>query len=526
MSSSLLKSLRAAVVAGLVSTSLAAQGPEGLDAEVQRAMREFGVPGVGLAIVRDGQVVVAKGYGVREMGRPEPVTEHTLFQVASNTKAFTSAALAMLVDEGKVSWDDPVIRHLPWFRLHDPYVTRAITLRDLLSHRSGMGLGAGDLIWYRSGYGTREILTRIAALPPANPFRATYAYQNIPFLAAGEVVPAVTGTQWDEFVRRRILARVGMTETRMYAREIPPLGDVAMPHSRFQGSLRVIGRDQMDNAAPAGSMVSSASDLAKWLVVQMDSGRVGRGSDTVRLWSARRTREMWSGQTILPIGTPAPGLEAGAATFSEYGLGWFLRDFKGHKVVTHTGGLGGMVSRTLMVPDRKVGIVILTNSETPAHTALAFWILDRMLGEPSATDWVGGYAAAARKAEADAAETERKAAAERARGTRPSLPVWRYAGRYADPMYGEATVAQEGEALVLRFANSPPFVGTLEHWQHDTFVVRWRDRTIPDAYLTFALTPRGAVRDFTMEAVSPLADFSFDYQDLRFTPVPEARSGG
>jgi CubicO group peptidase (beta-lactamase class C family) len=515
----LVRRLALAAALTLTATSLPAQAapPAGLDQEVARAMREFSVPGIAIGIVKDGRVVHTGGYGLRRMGLDTArVTPHTLFQVASNTKAFTAAALAMLVDSGRVSWDDRVVDRLPWFRLSDPYVTRELTIRDLLSHRSGLGLGGGDLLWYRSTYTPREVLTRIGSLEPASSFRTTYAYQNIPFLAAGEVIPAVTGTQWDAFVRQRILAPLGMSETLLFARDLPEAGDVATPHSRFQGPLRVVPRDNMDNAAPAGSLSSNVTDLAKWMIVQLDSGRVA-GSER-RLWSAQRTREMWSGQTILPIGAPAPGLEAYTPNFAAYGLGWSLRDYRGHKVVTHTGGLAGMTSRTLLVPDRKLGIVILTNTESSAHTALGWWIMDRFLGAPQ-TDWTAAFAASSRRGEERAAEAERQAAAARARNTRPSLPLARYAGPYTDPLYGDASLAVEKGRLVLRFAHSPLLTADLEHWHHDTFVARPRERTSADAFVTFTLDPAGKVASFGMEAFSQLADFSFDYQNLRFVPV-------
>ncbi|HEX2190612.1 MAG TPA: serine hydrolase [Longimicrobiaceae bacterium] len=512
--------LALAAILSLAPAALPAQQaapPPGLDQEVARAMREFQVPGLAIGIVKDGRVVLTRGYGVRRMGDTASVTPNTLFQIASNTKAFTAAALAMLADSGRVSWDDRVIEHLPWFRLADPYVTRELTVRDLMSHRSGLGLGAGDLIWYRSTYTPREVLERVAAVRPASSLRTTYAYQNIPWLAAGEVVATVAGEPWEAFLRRRIFAPLGMTSTLAFARDLPAEGDVAFPHSRFQGPLRVVPRDNMDNAAPAGSLASNVVDLAKWMTVQLDSGRVADGR---RLWSAQRTREMWSGQTVIPIGQPAPGLEAYTPDFAQYGLGWSLRDYRGRKVATHTGGLSGMTSRTLLVPDEKLGIVILTNTESSAHTALAWWIMDRYLGAPQ-TDWTAAFAASARRAEERAAETERRQAAERVRGTRPSLPLEQYAGPYTDPVYGDASVAREGGKLVLRFGASPAFVADLEHWHHDTFVARWRERTVADAWVTFTLDPAGKVGSFAMESISPLADFSFDFQNLEFVPAKQ-----
>jgi hypothetical protein len=249
-------------------------------------------------------------------------------------------------------------------------------------------------------------------------------------------------------------------------------------------------------------------------MVQLDSGRVGNR----RLWSADRTRDMWTGTTILPIGDAPAALRDVAPNFSEYGFGWFLRDYRGRKLATHTGGLAGMTSRTLLVPGAKLGIVVLTNSESSISTALAFRAMDDMLGTPR-IDWAGIYAAAQKRGEAEADSVERAAAGTRDTASRPSLPLAKYAGRYTDPMYGDATITDEGGKLVLRFAHSPAFVGDLEHWQYDTFVARWRTKNIPDAYVTFALTPQGTVDTMKMAAVSQLADFSFDFQDLTFRPV-------
>lgn len=359
-------------------------------------------------------------------------------------------------------------------------------------------------------------MERIRSLPLATSFRSAYAYDNVLYGVAGEVVAAVSGQRWEDFVRDRMFAPLGMTESVTLAGRIPEAGDVAAPHSRFQGPLRVVRRDTMDNNAPAGSLVSSVHDLTRWMVAQLDSGRIG-GTER-RLWSAPRTREMWAGVTVLPIGGGAAGLEAIVPNFSLFGLGWSLRDYRGRKLATHTGGLSGMTSRTLLVPDLELGIVILTNAESGTITALPWWILDRYLGAPE-TDWIGGFAAAGRAGEENARQVEARATAGPVSNTRPSLAPAGYAGAFTDPMYGAATIAREGGGLVLRFGRSPAFVADLEHWHFDTYVARWRDRTIPDAYVTFTLTPQGSVGRFTMAAVSPLADFSFDYQDLTFTPA-------
>jgi CubicO group peptidase (beta-lactamase class C family) len=503
--------------------------PPGFDAYVARALTTLETPGAAIAVVKDGRVLLAKGYGRRRLGEPAVVDEHTLFQIASNTKAFTTAALAMLVDEKRLGWDDAVTAHLPWFQLSDPYVTRELTVRDLLTHRSGLGLGAGDLLWYHSDYPRDTILRRIRHARVASSFRSEYAYDNVLYVAAGELIPAVTGSTWEEFVQRRILAPLGMREARLTARAVSPGDNFASAHARVDGRLTVVARDTFDATNAAGGVVAGVSDLARWMLVQLDSGRVGTAAATGgsggtehRLWSAERTAEMWSGQTIMAIPALPPALAALRPTFQLYGLGWDLRDYRGRKLVTHTGGLDGMTSRTLLVPDAKLGIVVVTNGESPLSTALAWRLLDHFLRAPP-TDWVARVAEYVRAGEAEAREVEGRAAAGRRKDSRPSLEPAAYAGRYTDQMYGDVAITQEDGRLVLRFSHSPALTGDLEHWQYDTFVARWRQRNIPDAYVTFALEPDGSIATMKMAAVSPLADFSYDFQDLLFRPAKEAR---
>jgi CubicO group peptidase (beta-lactamase class C family) len=502
------------------ATAAQAVPPADLDAYVAKALAAFNTPGAAVAVVKDGRVVLAKGYGVRRLGQRAPVDAHTLFQIASNTKAFTTASLAMLVDEGKLAWDDPVTKHLPWFQLSDAYVTRELTVRDLVTHRSGLGLGAGDLLWYHSDYPRDSILRRIRYANVASSFRSEFAYDNVLYVAAGEVIPAVTGLTWEEFVRRRIFVPLGMREARLTARGVRPDENFADAHSRVDERLTVIARDTFDATNAAGGVVANVTDLAKWMIVQLDSGRVrgapGTASDTGRrLWTVERTKEMWSAQTIQPIGDLSPSLADYRPNFYLYGLGWDLRDYRGQKLVTHTGGLDGMTSRTLLVPAARLGVVVVTNGESPLSTAVAWHVLDHYLKAPP-TDWVSKLAEYVRSGEAQAHEVERKAAAGRQRSSKPSLPLASYAGRYTDRMYGDVTLTDEAGRLVLRFSHSPALTGDLEHWQYDTFVAHWRQRNIPDIYVTFALKPDGSIDTMKMAAVSPLADFSYDFQDFLF----------
>jgi CubicO group peptidase (beta-lactamase class C family) len=497
--------------------------PKDFDAYVSRGLQALRTPGAAVAVVKDGRVLFAKGYGVRTLGDTARVDVHTLFQIASNTKAFTTATLAMLADEGKLSWDDPVTKLLPAFQLYDPYVTRELTVRDLVTHRSGLGLGAGDLLWFHSTYSRGEIAHRIRFARPASSFRSAYAYDNVLYIVAGEIVPAVADQSWDEFVKHRILTPLGMTESGTTTAFFTSSRNAATPHGVEDGRLQVVPLDSVDNISPAGGIASNVTDLARWLVCRLDSGRYSGGGGE-RLFSERQAREMWSGQTILPISDPPPPLAALRANFAEYALGWRLRDYLGRKIVSHTGGLAGMSSQITLVPAEKLGLVILTNSESDLMAALSYRLLDDLLGAPRPrADWVAAFAQAGQIARTRADSTLRATRAGRDSLSRPSLPLARYAGAYRDDLYGDASLAFENGRLVLQFARSPAFVGDLEHWQHDTFIARWRTKHIEDAYVTFALNPDGSVDRFQMAAVSPLADFSFDYQDLLFRPVATSR---
>jgi CubicO group peptidase (beta-lactamase class C family) len=492
--------------------------PPDLDRWVARAMQTFDVPGIGLAIVKDDQVVAAKGFGVRKLGEPAPVDARTLFGIASNTKAFTATALGLLVEEQKIEWDAPVVRYLPGFSMWDPFVTRELTVRDLLVHRSGLGLGAGDLLWWpASTYDRKEIARRLRFIPPATSFRSAYAYDNVLYLVAGEVIEAVSGQSWETFVSSRILAKVGMTGSNVRLSASSAGGNIAATHAPIDGKVRPIKPFDSDNTNPAGGILSSAEDMAKWLRVQLSEGKLPDGS---RLFSATTARQLAGIITPMSIGDPPPELAPLKMNFHGYALGFDVRDYRGHKVLMHTGGLPGFLSRVAMVPALNVGVAVLTNQESgAAFDSIAFRILDHYLAAP-AFDWIDGYRRAVDRNQAATAAREKSAAAARNAQSKPSLPPARYAGTYRDAWYGDITIAQENGRLVMRFSHSPLLVGDLEHWQYDTFVARWRDRELrADAFVTFALNPDGSIDQAKMQAVSPATDFSFDFQDLLLKPV-------
>jgi CubicO group peptidase (beta-lactamase class C family) len=470
-----------------------------VDGAVESARREFEVPGIGVAVVKDGEVVVAQGYGVRKLGDFAPVTTQTLFPIASNSKAFTTAALAILVDERKLGWDDRVIDRLPAFHMYDPYVTRELTVRDLLTHRSGLGLGAGDLLfWPSTDLTPDEIVRRIRFLKPATSFRSRYAYDNVLYFVPGQLIAAVTGQSWDRFLHNRILAPLGMSRTGVDAHALASDPDIAMPHALDEDKL--VSIEHSDHVlSPAGSVISCVSDMAKWVALQLAKG----GS----IFSEAQSKEMWSPQTIMPGDSLPP------SNFYACGLGWMLRDYRGHKLVHHTGTLVGCVSRVTLVPDLALGIVVLTNQEQPgAHGAITWAILDQQLGSEE-TDWVAFFK------KKDAA---RKAPPEPARKTnsQPSLPLAAYAGRYRDPWYGDVLIEEHAGKLSISFTHTRQLTGDLEHWHFDTFLARWRNRTLhADAWVTFSLTPAGGIDQVKMKAVSPFTDFSFDFHDLDLRPL-------
>jgi CubicO group peptidase (beta-lactamase class C family) len=396
----------------------------------------------------------------------------------------------------------------------------------LLTHRSGLGLGAGDLLWLHSDYPRDSIVRRIRYAKSTTSFRSAYAYDNVLYVVAGQLLPPLTGITWDDFIRTRIFAPLGMSETFTSLAKVTIGADMATPHSLDEnGKIAVATPDTVENAAPAGSIVSNVLDMARWVTTLLDSGRIAGGQN--RLVSAQRIKEMWTGQTILPIDELPAEQRPLQPKFNQYGLGFVLRDYRGHRVVTHTGGLNGMTSRVLMIPDLELGIIVLTNSSSRMYDAIAYRIVDEALGVP-ATNWTDILVRAARAKAAKADSTVAAARGTRDASSRPSLALARYAGRYEDVMYGHATItiakgANGKDQLTLRFEHSPLISGPLEHWQYDTFIARFPDRDVPEAYVTFTLTADGKIREFTMKPVSPLADFSFDYQDLLFKPVDSSR---
>ncbi|MGY0503846.1 serine hydrolase [Luteimonas sp. e5] len=490
-------------------------------AQVEAVRERFEVPGIAVAIVKDGEVVLARGWGVREAGKPEAVDADTMFAIASLTKAFTATALEMLDEDGKLGMNDRVIDHLPWFRMADPYVTHDMRIRDLLAHRSGLSLGAGDLLyWPTTDYTTREVVERLKDVPLSGQFRGQYAYDNILFAVAQLVLEEAAEMSFKQFLQQRIFQPLGMRDTRYNADDLVPGDNVATGHAKLDFSeLKPVGTLTWRNASGAGGLYSSVNDMARWMRMQLAGGLAADGT---RLFETRRQQRMWSVLTPIPVTPPAvPELAPMTPNFLGYGEGWMLSDYRGDKLVWHTGGWPGMVSRLTLVPERGIGVVVLTNQEVgAAFHSLTHVALDMMLGHER-HDWVDAYAKAVARNEARADDSWQKLLAARDARSKPSLPLARYAGRYRDPWYGEVVISQSGNRLRMQFARTRELAGTLEHWQHDSFIVRWDDRALnADAFVYFALEPDGRIGEMRMKPVSPRTDFSFDFQDLRLRPLP------
>ena len=505
-----------------------AEPPADIAESVEALRQKIGAAGVSIAIVEDGKTTLARGWGVRKLGEAAPVDGETIFQTGSTGKAMTAAALAVLVDEGKIGWDDPVIQHMPWFRMYDPWVTREITIRDLLVHRSGLGLGQGDLMFVPRTHLTRkQTVERVAYLKPKTSFRSAYAYDNILYAVAGRLIEEVTGQTWEDFIRARVLSPGGMKNATSDSEERFRTPNRSWPHARLNGPLRGLGdqqalneRDELGrNGAPAGGLALSADDMAAWLRIQLAHGALPDGK---RLFSEKQAMEMWAPVTPMPI-TPLPDtLKPAQPTQQAYALGWQVQDYRGHRIIQHGGGVFGSITRVVLIPDKNIGFAIMMNSEDSGMLlGLTYDLLDHYLDQPD-YGWIQKWEDWYQARLAGGVEFLKQSKASPAQSG-PSLALARYAGRYRDPWYGDVVIGADKNGLTIDFTSTPRMAGRLDHWQYDSFVTRFDDPAIEPAYVTFALDADGKVTGVTMKAVSKIADFSWDYHDLDLKPVEEKK---
>lgn len=504
----------------LLQTHAQPLNSKAIDSLVERSMKAFDVPGIAVGVIKDGKLVHAKGYGVRSLNTQQPMDENTLFGIASNSKAFTAVSLGLLVDEGKIHWDDKVRDYIPEFKMYSPYVTEEFTIRDLLTHRSGLGLGAGDLMFFpdSSDFTLKDIIYNLRFLKPVSGFRTKYDYDNNLYIIAGEVVARVTGKSWDDFVTERILQPLGMQKTATCFDRLKDKSNVIDGHAPVNGKVQVIARSSMAVGHSAGGLNANITDLAKWVSLLLNGGMFTDGSGK-RLFSDKVARELWTPQTIIPVNAPGPY----NTHFSSYGLGFFLSDVSGYKQVTHTGGLEGMVTQITMIPEIGLGIIVLTNQqEGGAFSCITNQIKDGYLGKKG-IDWVKRFSdnrkqgLAAAKNMTDSIWNE---IATVQKMGKPTADINLLTGTYHDAWLGDVMISVKNGKPWFDSKRSPKLTGELFPYKGNTFVVKWRDRSMDaDAFVNFSLDQEGKGSGITMRAISPLTDFSYDFHDLDFRRV-------
>ncbi|WP_338241242.1 serine hydrolase [Aurantiacibacter hainanensis] len=518
----------AALPLALLAAPVLADPPEGFIERVETLREQSGAPGIAIAIVEDGETTLARGWGVREMGGNQPVDADTIFYTGSTGKALTTAALATLVDDGVIGWDDKVIDHMPWFRMYDPWVTNEITIRDLLVHRSGLALGAGDLLYVPRGQlSRRETVERLRYIEPATSFRSAYAYDNILYIVAGQLIEEVTGRTWEDYVKDEVLDAGGMTSSTTSYETRRAVQNRALGHARVSGRVRgdgpvtVLDEDEQLGAAalPAGGIAMSANDLAQWLKIQLAQGAMPEGG---RLFSEEQAREMWQPVTVMPPTTWPGELALANADYTAYALGWTVEDYRGHKLVWHNGAVFGSIAAVAILPDQDVGLAIVVNAEEGAlRRGLMYELLDHYIDAPF-NDWPAKFddliADMQRQGIAAVSAIQNEPAE-----VGPSLPLAAYAATYRDPWYGDVVVSERDGGLWIDFTTTPDMQGPLVHYQYDTFITELTDGGIEPALVTFQLDAQGRVESVKMAAASPIADFSFNYHDLDLHPVRDTQ---
>jgi CubicO group peptidase (beta-lactamase class C family) len=488
-----------------------------VDELVQNTMKTFNVPGIAVGIIKDGKLVLAKGYGVSNIKTLQKVDANTLFGIASNSKAFTASALAILVDEGKINWDDKVKKYLPEFKMYNDYVTNEFTIRDLLTHKSGLGLGAGDLMIWPDGHDftPKDIVKNIQYLKPVSGFRTKYDYDNLLYVIAGEVIEKVSGKSWNDFVEQRMMQPLEMNNSASTWNRLKDTTNVIVPHVPTNGKLEIVPRYTNQIFDAAAGLYTSVNDLSHWLIAQMNDGNY----NGKQLFSKKQHDEMWKSQTILPLRNAFPY----SANFSSYGLGWRLSDVNGHLEVSHTGGLDGIVTQSIMFPNEKLGIIILTNQQSgTAFNVISNTIKDSYLGLPK-FDHLAYLSKerASREDDADKITNEVWATvAQNLKDKTIKIDNKKYIGTYKDNWFGDVTITERKGKLYFASSRSKRLVGEIFFYKNQNFVVKWDVRSFnADSHLFFELNADGNVNRLTMKAISPLTDFSYDFHDLDFTKI-------
>jgi len=462
------------------------------DAYADAALKQWEVPGAGVAVIKDGKIIYLKAFGTRDLNSGAPANTATLFSIGSTTKAMTAACLGMLVDEGKLSWEDDVIKYLPDFQLYDPYVTRELKIKDLLLHNSGVG--NTDFLWGFMNIPQDEILRRMRMVKPSYSFRDGFIYQNIFYIAAGKVVEKISGQSWHDFVQARIFQPLGMNRTATKLKNIKD-DNYTKPHFKVNGKIQVIGYTNDDEVGPAGSVWSSIDDMSKWTQCMLDSSKYSGG----RLLKPSTWALMFKPQTFVTSSQFYPTQQLTKPNWITYGFGWFQHDYKGHKVNFHTGSLSGLIALHAQLPDQSIGYYFLGNYDhAEVRHALMYKAFD-LFGLGGTRDWSTDIKALYQGISDNQEKEIARLEGMRVKDTKPSLPLAAYAGTYSDPLYGQivVTATTTGLKVVLNEVIS----ATLEHWNYDTFYGPWEKAWYGKAAAQFTLTPFGKVEKIIFEGI-------------------------
>jgi CubicO group peptidase (beta-lactamase class C family) len=492
-----------------------------LDVVFNQAIKDWDVPGMGIAIVTKDSNLLSRGYGVKDIKTGEPVDENTIFAVASNSKAFTASSIALLVDQGKLDWDDAVVKYLPWFKMYDPYVTANMTIRDLLSHRSGLVTFSGDLVWYGTTWSAEEVVRRAQYLKPAYGFRTTFGYSNIMYLAAGLIVEKVSGQSWSDFVKANFFIPLKMNSSVTSIKQFEKNTNLAQPHTTYKDQTVRIDYLDWDNIAPAGSIVSSVNDMAKWIQLQLNGGKL----DDKQIISQKSLNEMWYPQIMNPISRTSREFWP-STHFKGYGLGWSIMDYHGKKVMSHSGGYDGMISYTAFCPEANIGLVIVTNKNSSLYLPMMYTILDAFLKNETVllntgtginteapTDWSAIFLEREKKNKDYEAKEKKERVEKRVLNTKPSADMRKYIGTYKSELYGEATIGLKDGSLYIQFVPTPIFHSKLNHWHYDTFTVEFPEvPSLPQGTVNFVLNASGEVDQMRIDIPNP----DFDFTELEF----------
>jgi len=484
-----------------------------LDELIQNTVKTFDVPGMSVGIIKDGKTVFSKGFGVRSLTTKLPMDDNTLVGIASNSKAFTCVALAILSDEGKLNWDDKVSKYIPEFQMYDPYVSQNVTIKDLVTHRAGLGLGQGDLMFFPEGGNltVKDIVHNVRYLKPENSFRTTLDYNNIMFIVAGEVITRISGLSWAEFIEQRIMKPVGMNASFGSYNRAKAIANKIDAHAPVDGKAVAIPHDWNETANAAGGIMSNIKDMTIWAQFLLNNFTTKDGK---KLVSDKNIQQLWSLQISSPVSLKNPY----DTNFYGYGLGWFLSDVKGHKQVQHTGGLNGTVTQFTLIPDMKLGIVVLTNQQSgAAFNTITNTVKDSYLGIAD-RNWLKTYSERMKKADGEYSKQKKEAFAKseafrKEKNLHPKPE--QFVGTYNDQWFGDIEISPVGNTYRISCKNSPRLKGELLPFSNNSFIIQWDDRSYDaDAYLIFNYDENGKAESAKMKAISDVTDFSFDFDDL------------